>query len=396
MVGESIGFRERIFGVPTVFLSVSIRRKRASCAPAYIAAVLLAAGLAVPAVAEAAQPLANVQQPVVEEAAQLKRQQRSAGGDDGAPAPASRAPPRGRRRARRRPADRPASFQRPRRPGSPPFGLVQFDAELVADSPRPGPGRSTASRFRRAGSGAGRNRGGGGRAGQYQPPQGAPAPPRASRRRPGAAPRRAGRGQAGKADGGEGAGAAPTSPARTRLPLRSSGQAEKAAGETPPEPQEAGKSRRQGLKQGSRPSLTLRKPMWSASSARPSRQVAHSKWRRSATSTTRLAGSHLRASQIRRALFAIASPPAARAAARRRGNLGRPADPATQSDCRAPFDEMARTLAKRFGEARIEPANVELIHVTLPPAAKQAAAAGTPSSHISLLPVIPDGNTPTQ
>src|SRR5262249_27406688 len=47
---------------------------------------------------------------------------------------------------------------------------------------------------------------------------------------------------------------------------------------------------------------------------------------------------------------------------------------ATESDCRAPFDEMARTLAKRFGEARIEPVMRELIDTTFLPAAKQAAA----------------------
>jgi hypothetical protein len=69
---------------------------------------------------------------------------------------------------------------------------------------------------------------------------------------------------------------------------------------------------------------------------------------------------------------------------------------ATESDCRAPFDEMARTLAKRFGEAQIEPVMRELIDTTFLPAAKQAAAAGTPpSSDLPPLPAIPDG-TPTQ
>ena len=38
---------------------------------AYIAAVLFAAGLVVPVVAEAAQPPVNVQQPAAEQAAQL-------------------------------------------------------------------------------------------------------------------------------------------------------------------------------------------------------------------------------------------------------------------------------------------------------------------------------------
>jgi hypothetical protein len=73
---------------------------------------------------------------------------------------------------------------------------------------------------------------------------------------------------------------------------------------------------------------------------------------------------------------------------------------ATEGDCRAPFDEMARTLAKRFGEARIEPVMRELIDTTFLPAAKQAAAesapaATAPSSAVPPLPPIPD-NVPTQ
>jgi hypothetical protein len=73
---------------------------------------------------------------------------------------------------------------------------------------------------------------------------------------------------------------------------------------------------------------------------------------------------------------------------------------ATEGDCRAPFDEMARTLAKRFGEARIEPVMRELIDTTFLPAAKQAAAESAPapatgSSDVPPLPPIPD-NIPTQ
>jgi hypothetical protein len=73
---------------------------------------------------------------------------------------------------------------------------------------------------------------------------------------------------------------------------------------------------------------------------------------------------------------------------------------ATESDCRAPFDEMARTLAKRFGETRIEPVMRELIDTTFLPAAKQAAAESAPapaapSSDVPPLPPIPD-NVPTQ
>jgi hypothetical protein len=73
---------------------------------------------------------------------------------------------------------------------------------------------------------------------------------------------------------------------------------------------------------------------------------------------------------------------------------------ATESDCRGPFDEMARTLAKRFGETRIEPVMRELIDTTFLPAAKQAAAESAPapaapSSDIPPLPPIPD-NVPTQ
>jgi hypothetical protein len=73
---------------------------------------------------------------------------------------------------------------------------------------------------------------------------------------------------------------------------------------------------------------------------------------------------------------------------------------ATEGDCRGPFDEMARTLAKRFGETRIEPVMRELIDTTFLPAAKQAAAesapaSAAPSSDIPPLPPIPD-NVPTQ
>jgi hypothetical protein len=73
---------------------------------------------------------------------------------------------------------------------------------------------------------------------------------------------------------------------------------------------------------------------------------------------------------------------------------------ATEGDCRAPFDEMARTLATRFGEGRIEPVMRELIDTTFLPAAKQAAAEGAPasappSSDIPPLPPIPE-NVPTQ
>jgi hypothetical protein len=68
---------------------------------------------------------------------------------------------------------------------------------------------------------------------------------------------------------------------------------------------------------------------------------------------------------------------------------------ATEGDCRAPFDEMARTLAKRFGEARIEPVMRELIDTTFLPAAKQAAASVPSPSGVPPLPPIPDG-TPTQ
>jgi hypothetical protein len=68
---------------------------------------------------------------------------------------------------------------------------------------------------------------------------------------------------------------------------------------------------------------------------------------------------------------------------------------ATESDCRAPFDEMARTLARRFGESRIEPVMRELIDTTFLPAAKQAAATGAPASDVPPLPPIPD-SVPTQ
>src|SRR5262245_38411874 len=68
---------------------------------------------------------------------------------------------------------------------------------------------------------------------------------------------------------------------------------------------------------------------------------------------------------------------------------------ATESDCRAPFDEMARTLAKRFGEARIEPVMRELIDTTFLPAAKQAAASSASSSGIPPLAPVTD-STPSQ
>jgi hypothetical protein len=68
---------------------------------------------------------------------------------------------------------------------------------------------------------------------------------------------------------------------------------------------------------------------------------------------------------------------------------------ATESDCRAPFDEMARTLAQRFGESGIEPVMRELIDTTFLPAAKSAAAnAPPPAMEAPSLPDIPD--IPTQ
>ena len=74
---------------------------------------------------------------------------------------------------------------------------------------------------------------------------------------------------------------------------------------------------------------------------------------------------------------------------------------ATEGDCRAPFDEMARTLATRFGEGRIEPVMRELIDTTFLPAAKQAAAEGAPasappSSDIPPLPPIPKTSRPSE
>jgi hypothetical protein len=58
---------------------------------------------------------------------------------------------------------------------------------------------------------------------------------------------------------------------------------------------------------------------------------------------------------------------------------------ATERECRAQFDDMARQLSKRFGETSVEQVMQQLIYTTLLPAAK-AAARGDGDTGVSAIP----------
>jgi hypothetical protein len=186
-----------------------------------------------------------------------------------------------------------------------------------------------------------------------------------------------------------------------QVALRSSGQAEKAAGETPPEPRKkpdnlAGKasSRKAAKPDAAEADAAVGSisPAAPAGGAQRMATVGHDQDAAGAEAIWWQRQGNPVVFNFRDCVASYASREAGRS---KEGTWADLLIRATESDCRAPFDEMARTLAKRFGEAKIEPVMRELIDSTFLPAAKQAAASETPASGIPPLPAIPDG-TPTQ
>jgi hypothetical protein len=372
---------------------------------AYIAAVLLAAGLVVPAVAEAAQPLANVQQPAAEQAAQLKRQKayrravttrgarasqpRTAAGTAARTAPAS-GPTRIVPTTVAAPAARPSGWSNSMlswwRGESTPTGTGQVDSEQVSAEPAAArvetaavvaePAKTSRRKGRRTTKSESTATG--------AVPEAAPAEVKPEK--PTRSKRRSARRSKSRAH---------------QVALRSSGQAEKAAGETPPEPRKkpenlAGKA---SSSKAAKPDASeADAAVGSISPAEPTggaQQMAAVSHEHDATGGEATWWQRQGNPVVFNFRDCVASYASREAARSKEGTWADLLIRATESDCRAPFDEMARTLAKRFGEARIEPVMRELIDTTFLPAAKQAAAAGTPSSDIPPLPAIPDG-TPTQ
>ncbi len=371
---------------------------------AYIAVFLLTAGFIAPAAAEAAQPLANVQQPATEELPQQQQQRQKAHRKPAATHPSRANPTRAVQGTTPRTAQSsgptrilPASVASPAAPSSgwpssmlswwrgesTPAGAGPAAAEQVAAEPaaarieegtptaeQPVKGRRKTRRTKRSESTA-----------TGALPETAPAEVKSEK--PTRSKRRSARRGKVRAH---------------QVALRSSAahQGDKPAAEAPPEPR---RKPEKTAKKGAQPetgevdsAVSSISPAESAGGAQHMAALGRNQdasggeaswWQRQGNPVV---------FNFRDCVASYASREAGRS---KDGTWADLLIRATEGDCRAPFDEMARTLAKRFGEARIEPVMRELIDSTFLPAAKQAAASGTPSSEVPPVPAIPD-STPTQ
>jgi hypothetical protein len=367
---------------------------------AYIAVVLLTAGFVTPAAAEAAQPLVNVQQPATERAAQQQRQKAHRRAAAARPSQAN--PPRTAQDASARTTQSsgptrivPASVASPAAPSSSwsnsmlnwwrgestPAGAGPASGDQVSAEPaaarveattttaEPVKTRRKTRRPKRSESTA-----------TGAVPETAPA--EVKQEKPARSKRRsAHRGKV----------------RAHQVALRSSAshQAAKPARETPPEPR---RKPEMLAKKGAQPDSGEGD---SVSSISPAESTGGAQHMAALSRNQDAAGGEATwwQRQGNPVVFnfrdCVASYASREAGQRKDGTWADLLIRATEGDCRAPFDEMARTLAKRFGEARIEPVMRELIDSTFLPAAKQAAASGTPSSEVPPVPAIPD-STPTQ